>query len=371
MKHRISLILTILFFFSFSAKAQLGVYCDHHSITGLSWSPDGNRLAVMTLHGVFIYDHDLNVIRSIEAPKIGYEWLTPNEPIWSPDGVWIILPEHSSPAGAAENRETWIIANSETAELHGIQLGFSRYEEIVWSPDNELILGLRYEPAMGLRFPYTELVISLGISDYGMSPIVKRYEGMYLSNIAWDENGITARTSGLSLAFDSQLNLIPEETMALASWWVSNSDETRQAAQKPDYNFYVQEIGLEEQIVIISAFSNEDGEFISIPFVDDIVWLSDNQSLIGIFKRDVPHLYAEYPDLPRLLQGTVVDAVAAVETDYFVIELESNIQDYSVSVRGDRIALVRDDTWLELWNPLDEERLTMIDVPPLPIGDTC
>jgi hypothetical protein len=370
MKHRISLILTILFFFSFSAKAQIGVYCNYHSIQDVKWSPDGNRLAVMTLHGVIIYDYDLNFIRSVEAPKIGYDSLSSTGLVWSPDGVWIILPEHSSPAGAAENRETWIIANSETAELHGIQLGFSRYEEIVWRPDNELILALSYEPPFGLQIPYSELVVSLGISDFGMPPIVKRYEGMYLANLAWDESGITARTVGLELSFDGQLNLIPEETVPVASWWVSNSDGSREAAYKPDTLLYVREIGGEEQRVVTSVYENSTGEFVVPSAIEEIIWLLDDENFIGMYSN-IEHMYDEYPDLPRLLQGTVVDAMAAVETDHFMIELESNIQDYSVSVRGDRIALVRDDTWLELWNPLGEERLAMIDVPPLPIGDTC
>jgi hypothetical protein len=353
-----------------SASAQQGLYCSVHSIIGLSWSPDGERLAVMTLHGVLIYDHNLNLIRTIEAPKVGYEQTMRTGPVWSPDGTWIILPEHSSSETAAQGIEGWVIVNSQADELRRMTPMYF-VEELVWSADNQLILALTRESSFGLQNPYSELTIVLGVWDVGMSPITRQYEGLYLKNIRWDsENGITAQSEGLVLAFDnSTLALRDEAPVIRADWWVSNGDGTREAAQQPDTLFVVREVGTAGQWINLSPYMVGD-EAIGIGYVAEIVWMSDNERLVGIY-GSIPHLREVYPDLSTILQGLVVDARTASLINDFVLQADGDISGYDVSTRGDRIALFRDETWVELWNPLTQERLTTLDIPPLPIADTC
>ena len=381
--HRINImgfsIMTIVLLVTMSVVyAQQGVYCFLHRVTDVAWSPDGERLAVLTLHGVLIYDHDLNFIRSIEAPKVGYDRLTSVGPVWSPDGVWVILPQRSIPEVAAQGYEGWSIANTQTGELrgmvppYGVERGSSNIvEELIWSPDNRLILALKYEPQLGLQDPSSELVMVLGVWDVGMSPVVQQYENMHLSDIRWDaEDGITAQTEGLVLSFNSDLTLQDTAPIPHANWWVPSPDGMREAAQKPDSNFVVREIGSEERRVGLQQYMNSGGESIAIGYVSEIIWLSDNERLIGVY-RDIPHLDEEYPDLRTILQGSIIDAHMAILVSGFVLQADGEIQGHAVSVRGDRIAVVRDDTWVELWNPLTQERLVTLDIPPLPIAETC
>ncbi len=82
-------------------------------------------------------------------------------------------------------------------------------------------------------------------------------------------------------------------------------------------------------------------------------------------------LQAEFPDFRRILQGTIVDAPTATEINHFVIQTETEIQAYSISNLGDRIAILRDDVLIEVWNPLTEEKLETVEIPRVEIVGYC
>ena len=176
---------------------------------------------------------------------------------------------------------------------------------------------------------------------------------------------------GLILNFDG-LTLNPATAVPTfyPSWWVSNHDGTREAAYKPDTLFYVRASEGSEQIVNISPLAYLDGEFISIGIVAAIHWLLDNDTLVGIYPRDF-QFREEYPELPRILQGTIVDAVTATEMNHFMIEGESEISGYAVSHFDGRIAVFRDRYWIDLWNPVTDERLKSVEIPPMAFDDLC
>lgn len=371
-----SCFLSLLLIPSSFVTAKQGVYCVAHSVTGQAWSPDGERLAVLTLHGVLIYDHDLTLIRIIKAPMIEWDHYVFTGPVWSPDGVWIVLPQRALPLIDFPGYAGWSIANTRTGELRRMQspsaFGGPFIHELAWSPNNAFVLALKYETPFGLPVPFSELIIVPGVSEV-LPPRVQRYENLHLRDIRWNtDHTITARIDGLELSFDADTLSLEDGTPVLrADWWVSNSSKTHEAAQKPDHYFYVSEMGGQEQLVNMSMILDSDGQdVVAIPFVEEIIWLRDDKRLIGVYSG-VSHLHDQYPALARRLQGVVVNARTATRTNDFVLQAAGDIQNYAVSIRGDRLTLHRDDTWVELWNPLTEERLTMIDIPALPIADTC
>ncbi len=358
-------------------QAQI-TYCPENRILGkipsLAWSPDGALLAVTTLQGVHFYDRDLNLVRSIEAPILELDITAFTGPVWSPDSTWIILPQHTNPETVVRTRSEggWSIANAHTGELRGMQSPGIDILELVWSPANKYILALTHESPFGLRYPYSQLKLVLGINDFGFSPRKRVYEDLHLHDIRWDTNDtITARSDGLTVRFDSwTLEPLEEPPVFHASWWVPSPDGSREAAAKPDITFVVREVGGEEQQVSLSVYTNTEDEFIMLGIVDEIVWLPDNERLLGIFYSP-NHTDDAYPELPTLLQGTIVDARNALELDKFLLQADGAIQGYAVSSQGDRIALYRDDTWVELWNPLTQDRLAMVNIPSLPLEELC
>lgn len=374
-RNSIILVIIVLAIPQYGVAAQQGLYCFAHSINGMSWSPSGDRLAVMTLHDVVIYDSDLNLIRSIEAPKVIYDVAQHVGPVWSPDGEWIVLPERTTPELAPSGYGGWTIANTRTGELRMMipPYGFSErggyfVEDIAWSPDNRFILILKHGSELGLNYPLSELVIVLGAWDVGFSPVAEVYDNLIIHDISWDAHGITARTDGLILGFDSDLQLIPEATTPRPIWWVSNPSGTREATQRrPEFTFVVHENNT-EQVTTLSGLVNNDGEIIGFGYVSEIIWFADNIRLFAIYDHT---LFEEnHPELASTLQGIIYNAETG-HTDSLMLQADGDIEGYAIAGSGERIALYRDDTVIELWNPLAQERLTTITVPSLPIADTC
>ncbi len=198
----LTLIIALLVTAATPTTAQTGPYCGE-KISGMSWSPDGQRLAVMTLQGAFIYDHDLNLERTFEAPTADFHSPSLNKPIWSPDGVWMVLPQRTSIEVAKQLQGSWSFANSQTGEirLFSSLSGYTR--ELVWSPDSRFMLSLNYDSDVGLSVPYTSLSRVRGILDSGYSPVNRLYDEIHLSNIRWkDQDILIAQVEGMILAFD-------------------------------------------------------------------------------------------------------------------------------------------------------------------------
>ena len=368
-----------VFVLSLPANAQQRVYCLNHHIADLSWSPDGELLAVMTLHGLLLYDTDLSLIRYIEAPVVSFDRLATSGPVWSWNGEWVILPERNLPELAIQFESGWSIANAQTGELMGMENlsvwnGAHHVEEVVWSPNNQYVLALRKELHLQMQYPHAELVVVSGIDNPHADFIPQSYhfeELLDMHDIRWDStNLITARTTGLMLFIDATTFNLRRDHAArlLESWWVSNHNGTYDAGQKPNFTFAVREFDQAEQSVLLSMTSNADGDDVLIPQVVEIIWLPDDEHLMGLYPV---WDNGQQPELEHILQGSLIHAPSATEVMHFVLQADGAIDGYAVSSQGDRIALFRDETWLELWNPMTEERLGIVDVPALPIGETC
>lgn len=377
LSNRIKLTLLILIFLLMpvSAQAQTGVYCYLHRINDIAWSPDGELLAVMTIHGVVIYDADLNVIRSIEAPVVIPDRTSSTGLVWSPDSQWMILPDHSTPEIAAQGLDGWTIANAQTGELRSIISPFpvgerSTVSELVWRPDNAFIVALKYEPAFGLQAPRTTLVMIAGAFDGGFSPISQQFDDVHFTNLRWEADGITVHQNGLRLYLSESLELTDRAPVIYPRWWIQNNAGTLEAGQ-PQFELLVREIAGDARSIEIDPVLDSAGQFVSPGFVSEIIWINDDEHFLAIYPMASGYRLEEQPELARNLQGVLVDALAGNQEAGFLIQAEGDISGYSVSGRGDRIALYRDETWLELWNPVTGERLNAIEVPVLPIMDTC
>lgn len=375
LSNRIKLTLLILIFSLMPVSAQIEPqyrYCNH-SIRDIDWSPDGEQLAVMTSQGALIYDHDLNLANSIEAPDLGhpYDGIF-SQMYWSPDGQWIILPELYD---VEYNEEVigyhgWSIANAQTGELRPMR-SFYRPRQLAWSPDNRFILTLRYASVMGLAPSYSELVIFNGITDERIEPVSRRFEDVEFDSIQWvDENMIAVRYDNIIIYMDTNLELLDRAPTFDTGRMTGNQHGNFEAGMTPEIFFAVREIGQEEQIIEIEPLLNMDHEWVTIGHIGEIIWWTDDEHLTGIYSYN-QYVSDENLSLSRLLQGIVVHVPTATLENSFLFEAEGDISGYSVSRRGDRIALYRDGLSLELWNPLTEERLANISIPDFPIGEIC
>ena len=175
----------------------------------------------------------------------------------------------------------------------------------------------------------------------------------------------------VSLYFDlSTLEPIDKAPDISPNWWVSNPDGSREAAFMPDTIFYVREANENEERVYIGNTLYANGEVLIFGIVDEIYWLLDNRHLIGIYAR-YSDREDEYPEFSKILQGTVVDAVNAKEINHFFIQTDNDVEGYSVSSLGDRIAINHSDNIIELWNPMAGEHIKTIEVPALPLEELC
>jgi hypothetical protein len=378
MKYIKSFVIAIFIIMLMNNSAQLEAqyinYCSSNNITDIAWSPNGELLAVMTPQAIFIYNQSLELIRSIVVPSVYIDEYPNPAAVWSPDSQWIVV-GHRVPVeflGDGGIAGTSTIVNTNTEEVIARDLPLDIVDR-VWSLDNRYILSLRYEPSlMGIQLPYTELILSSGVTEERVESRTKRFDGLHLRNLQWNDSTVfTAQVDGMTISFDSTtLEPIAQAPVFYPTWWVANHDGTREAAMKPDTMFYVHDIGSDEHRVEISGLGYIDDEPISIGWVSKIYWLTDNQRLIGLYSRFFQFL-ADYPELPRILQGTVVDAEAATEINHFLIYADSEIERYSISELNGTIAIVRNDTLVELWNPFTEEKFAEIEVPFLELGDIC
>jgi WD40 repeat protein len=364
-------------FGTISAQIEPINFCTNHQVLGIAWSPDGQQLAITVSSGVHFYDRNLELQKSIAAPRLNFGYIGRiREPIWSPDGTWILLPyleplEFMNIGGS----RPWSIANVQTGYVKAVEDNFYA-SEIIWSPDNQYILSLYYEQELGLNLPYTGLRVSrAAIEDQiPTRTTTVRFDDVHFYDIRWDEpEFFTARLDGILLSFDSiTLQHVDAAPVFYPEWWTSNHDSTWEAAFKPDLMLYVRASGQDEQTIEISPTQYLDGEVFTIGQVDIIHWLLDNQRFIGMYPRYFPHpVQEEFPDFRRILQGTIVDAPTTTEINHFVIQTETEIQAYSISNLGDRIAILRDDVWIEIWNPLTGERLETIEIPRVEIEGYC
>lgn len=363
-----------LFFWTLASYAQVPKhdFCVDYQINGISWSPNGEQLAVITTQGAFIYGHDLELIRSVKAPVFAdHLSRVTATPIWSPDSVWVVLPQRRSlDLGVAGN--LWTILNALTGELTFISTPAHGLKELIWSPDNQRILTISYHDPLGLDSPIFSINLINGITENRVSPIQKSYPEIQLKNLQWvDSETFSLQSDNVTIYFDAS-TLEPKDKAPDISpnWWVSSSDGSREAAFMPDITLYVREVDGNEQYVGIdeTKYSNDE-TFIGL--VDEIYWLSDNKHLIGIYERVPAPFSDEYPDFSMILQGTVVDATTATEINNFFIQTENDIKGYSVSSRGDRIAVHHSPKILDVWNPMTGEHLKTIEVPALPLEELC
>ncbi|MEL6310710.1 MAG: LpqB family beta-propeller domain-containing protein, partial [Chloroflexota bacterium] len=116
--HRVTIILGIcLFLLVAIVEAQARWQCGEQIIQDVQWSPDGTRLAVMTLQGVLFYDADMQLQQTVVAPQSIFDQTSLTGIVWSPDSQWVVLPDHVSPDDAERGVQGWSIANAETGEL--------------------------------------------------------------------------------------------------------------------------------------------------------------------------------------------------------------------------------------------------------------
>lgn len=372
---KISFFAFILSFVALPSQAQTSppFYC-HQRIHEIEWSPDGEKLAVMTSQGAVIYDHDLNLIHSIEAPDFAYSHHhTVGYMTWSPDNQWLMLPGLYDPEiyGTMGGYYGWVIANTQTGELLPMS-SFGNLRELVWSPDNQFIMALTYDPGLGLAPDFSTIFIVGGIQEEPVEPISRQFQEIIFKNIQWHEdNTISIQYDNITIYLDTNLELLERAPTIAPRRMISNQDGTLEAGMNPYINFVVRESGEEEQVITIDAHLDSNREFVKLGEIDEIIWLNDDEYLIGLYSRRSQYILSEFPEMSRLLQGIIVNARTATLDNQFLLETEAHISGYSVSTRGDRIALYHSETQLELWNPQTEERLASIEIAPLTNMDDC
>lgn len=373
LSNAIKLILLSLIFSLIPVSAQAQAHYCYHRIHDIEWSPDGQLLGIMTSQGALIYDHDLNLVNSIEAPDLSrsnHYWY--RRMLWSPDGEWLILPElyDYDFAQNVGGYNGWLIASVQTGEFRPME-SFSFLRELAWSPDNRFILALRYDSGIGLSPSFSEIVLFNGISDERIESVSRRFEEIEFDSIRWEnENTISVQYDNITIYLDTNLELLDRAPTIEPRRMIPNETGTLEAGMTTEIYFVVREMGEEEQIIDIEPLLNANGEFVTIGHIGEIVWWTDDEHLTGIYSYN-QHVSDENPSLSRFLQGIVVNAGSASLESGFLFEADGDISGYSVSTRGDRIALYHDETWLELWNPLTGERLANISIPDFPISETC
>lgn len=347
-------------------------FCDNSSISQMAWSPNGQQLAVLTQQGIHFFDRELELFRSIPAPMVGY--YRPSISIsWSPDSEWILIPQPPSEYlsyGGGSN--LWSIINSQSGEIDAID-PMGRSGTPVWSPDNRFIALLGYIDPLGLASAYSQLTIRSGISETLIQPRSRKFYDIHLTDLQWrTDDIISARVDGLVLSFDIQtLQPTADDPYFYPSWWVSNPDRMREAGFAPDTIFYIKDAVFGEQSISVSPYLLSDGSFYTIGLPENIYWMLDNRHLIAVYPRRFPYATNSPSDISRTLQGTVIDTYTANEVNHFLIVTDTDIVGYSVSSIGDRIAIFRDRTRLELWNPLTNELVVSEDVPSIEFDTYC
>ena len=349
-------------------------FCEYDTIGGLSWSPDGARLAVMTQRGVLIYDRDLTLLHTVEAPSNATHRLTSIEPTWSPDGNWLVLPQRSLPESfqIGGGHLSWSMIDTWGDNHDSFSSAEPFLRELIWRDDNEEILLLSFEDYPGLDPPFMTIERRTAITDAPYESIEKVYTGVEFENIQWvDDETFSLRSAGVTFFFNAEtLEPIERAPIIDAFPWTANGDGSREALYMYDLEFYVRELGQEAQVVELTSSQYSDGGILSISAVHEIQWLPDNERLIALYWQ-FPAKASEQPDVLRILQGAIVDAVNAIEINHFFILAEGEIDGYALSSQGDRLALHRDFNMVELWNPLANEHLMTIDVPVLPVTELC
>ena len=183
----IAISLACMLFWNLPIFAQVPKYdfCVDYQINGISWSPNGEQLAVITTQGAFIYGHDLDLIRIVKAPvfKDHLSRVTA-KPIWSPDSIWIVLPQRKGlELDVAGN--IWTIVNALTGELTFIAAPGYGFDELIWSADNQRIITISYHNPLGLDPPTFTIKLINGITENRVPSIKKSYPEIQLKNLHW------------------------------------------------------------------------------------------------------------------------------------------------------------------------------------------
>jgi imidazolonepropionase-like amidohydrolase/Tol biopolymer transport system component len=100
-------------------------------------SPDGERLAFMALHRLYVVDHPEG-----EAVKLADLGGTMHHPAWSPDGEWIAFATWSY----EERGHIYRVRADGSGEPERLSTAPALYGQLAWSPDGERIVAVR-EPA--------------------------------------------------------------------------------------------------------------------------------------------------------------------------------------------------------------------------------
>ncbi|MEL6405640.1 MAG: hypothetical protein AAFR81_14830 [Chloroflexota bacterium] len=374
--HRVTIILGIcLFLLVAIVEAQARWQCEEQIIQDVQWSPDGTRLAVMTLQGVLFYDADMQLQQTVVAPQSIFDQTSLTGIVWSPDSQWVVLPDHVSPDDAERGVQGWSIANAETGELRAILDPFqmsvrSRIQELVWSPDNNFLLALKYPPPFGNPPPYSELLLFPALLDGGFSPVTNRFSDVGISHLRWDETGITGQVEGLQFQFETpELTFSDTFPILRERWWRLSPDGTREAAFISIEGFVLRDTTPDtiEHWVSLFPTVNTTGDILFPAQVSEIVWTTDSQRIVAVYApilTNNPQVEI-YPDMPFVLQGSVVDAVSNIEIHHFFLQDTVPVRQYSVSPSGERVVTVREDGVLVWWHPLTDEKLGEVIV-----GDT-
>ncbi|MEO1646440.1 MAG: hypothetical protein AAFR67_14710, partial [Chloroflexota bacterium] len=227
---------------------------------------------------------------------------------------------------------------------------------------NNFLLALKYPPPFGNPPPYSELLLFPALLDGGFSPVTNRFSDVGISHLRWDETGITGQVQGLQFQFEIP-DLTFSDTLPVLRerWWQTSPDETREAAFITTGGFVLRDTipNANQYGVPLSPTTNTAGEFLFPAQISDIIWMVDSQRVVVIYApilTNNPQVEI-YPDMPFVLQGSVVDAVSYREIHHFFLQDTVPVRQYSVSPSGERVVTVREDGVLVWWHPLTDERL--------------
>ena len=97
-------------------------------------SPDGERLAFMALHRLYVVEHPDG--ESVELADLSG---TKHHPVWSPDGEWLAFATWSFEEGGHIYR----VRTNGGAEPERLTTAPALYQQLAWSPDGEGLVAIR------------------------------------------------------------------------------------------------------------------------------------------------------------------------------------------------------------------------------------
>jgi hypothetical protein len=249
-----------------------------HGSCGLSWAPDASSIALCVgrISGSsFPFAAALiRVDMATGATANLADGLVRTEPLWSPDGSWILFHAYNGPP--VTTTSAWIVRANGTGQrlLSSLPPAWDLGElPLAWAPDSQAI-------AIEGRSTSREATIEVVRLDGGRTTVIPRRDAAFsyqryfvdLDALAWSRNGEIAYAGrgngfgelGITSLDGESRSVIAADTAGLAYiaqglWWSADGQELSWLAHEPAVLGYcVATFTLEDQSTDERCFANSD-----------------------------------------------------------------------------------------------------------------